>query len=168
MSRFAGWLAGLSVLGLAAAQGNLSQNLKLTLTQDLIRSVTQNGKTVEERISSPSGILPGAVLQEEVTAQNIAGRALGSFNLDVPLPPGTQFLGAATPSGARWRTQFTAPCGGKPLAYAEAPLSCTELVNGKSVTRQVKPSEYSNTVRWVVSEMKVGETLKFGFRVRVK
>ena len=162
------WLVGLSVLGLAAAQGNLSQSLKLTLTQDLIRSTVRDGKTVEERIPSPSGILPGAVLLEEVTAQNVSGKALGSFHLDIPLPPGTQFLGAATPSGPRWHTQFTASCGGKPLAYAEAPLSCTETVNGKSVTRQVKPSEYSNTVRWVLSDMKVGETLKFGFRVRLK
>ena len=168
MSRFAGWLAGLSVLGLAAAQGNLSQNLKLTLTQDLIRRRdAKRQKRWRSAFLRRQASCRERCCKKEVTAQNISGKALGSFNLDVPLPPGTQFLGAATPSGARWRTQFTTLCAGKALAYAETPLRCVETINGQAVTRSVAPSEYT-AVRWVLGEMQAGETLKFGFRVQMK
>ena len=169
MRRVALLLAGL--LGLAAAQTSppkdASGQVKLTLTQSLINVTQSGGKSVEERVASPSGVLPGATLEEEVSAQNVAGKALAGVTITLPLPPRTRYLGRVTSSGPRWRTQFTALCAGKALAYAETPLSCTETVNGQAVTRSVAPSEYT-AVRWVLGEMQTGETLKFGFRVQMK
>ena len=160
-------LVGLSTAALGAAQAQVSaQTVKLTLDQDLIRTVQKDGKASEERVAAPSAVLPGAVLIEEVTAQNTAKKATGTVRIGVPVPKGTQYLGSVTPSGERWRTQFTALCGGKALEYAEAPLNCTETVGGKSLTREVKPSEYT-TVRWVLPSMKADETLKLSFRVKV-
>lgn len=143
-----------------------AQTVKLTLDQDLIRTVQKDGKATEERVPAPSAVLPGAVLIEEVTAQNVAKKPLSTVRIGVPVPKGTQYLGSATPSSERWKTQFTALCSGKPLPYTEAPLNCTETVDGKSVTREVKPSEYVG-VRWVLPGMKSDETLKLSFRVKV-
>ena len=169
MRRIALLMVGL--LGLAAAQSSPPKDaagqVKLTLTQFLVNVTQSGGKPVEERVASPSGVLPGATLEEEISAQNIAGKALAGVTITLPLPPRTRYLGRVTSSNSRWRTQFTAPCGGRPLAYAETPLRCTETVNGQSVTRTVAPGEYT-AVRWVVNEMQTGETLKFGFRVQVK
>ena len=41
--------------------------------------------------------------------------------------------------------------------------------NGKSVQKEVevKPSEYT-AVRWIVSEVSPGATLKLGYRIQVK
>ncbi|AZI41542.1 hypothetical protein EHF33_01210 [Deinococcus psychrotolerans] len=159
-------LAGLSagLWGTAAAQS--ASPVKLTLDQDLIRTVQKDGKAAEERVSAPSSVLPGAVLIEEVTAQNVSGKVLNKIRVGVPIPQGTQFLGSVTPSNDRWTTQFTAACAGKALAYAEAPLKCTETVEGKSVTREIKSSEYTN-VRWLLDTLKPDETLKLSFRVKV-
>ncbi|WP_293914370.1 hypothetical protein [Deinococcus sp.] len=163
-------LAGLwvSLSGAAIAQQApaKAQSPKLTLDQDLIRSVQKDGKTVEERVPAPSAVLPGSVLIEEVTAQNQEKKVLNTVRISVPVPRNTQYLGSATPSGERWKTQFTALCSGKALPYAEAPLNCTETVDGKSVTRDVLPSEYVG-VRWVLANMKSDETLKLSFRVKV-
>lgn len=159
-------LAGLSagMWGVAAAQS--APPVKFSLDQDLIRTVQKDGKTTEERVNAPSSVLPGAVLIEEVTAQNVSGKALSKLKIGLPIPQGTQFLGSATPSSERWTTQFTAVCAGKALDYAEAPLKCTETVDGKSVTREVKSSEYTN-VRWLLTALKPDETLKLSFRVKV-
>ena len=160
-------LAGLGAAGLGIVSAQTpAQTVKLTLDQDLIRTVQKDGKTVEERVSAPSAVLPGAVLIEEVTAQNVAKKPLSTVRIGVPVPKGTQYLGSATPSGERWKTQFTALCSGKALDYAEAPLKCTETVDGKSVTREVLASEYIG-VRWVLANMKSDETLKLSFRVKV-
>ncbi|AWN22979.1 hypothetical protein DKM44_06840 [Deinococcus irradiatisoli] len=161
----AGLCLGLLLAGLAAAQGSPSP-LNVTLTQDLIRSVTQNGKLVEERVAAPSAVLPGAVLLEEVTVQNVSAKALSGVKISVPVPKGARYSGAVTPSGDQWETQFSALCGGKALEFAKAPLSCTELVNGKNVTRDIKPNEYTQ-VRWLISSVAPGEKLKLSFRVVV-
>lgn len=159
-------LAGLSAAlwGMATAQG--SATVKLTLDQDLIRTVQKDGKASEERVTAPSSVLPGATLIEEVTARNISGKLLTKLRLGIPVPQGTQFAGSATPTNGRWTTQFTALCAGKALDYAEAPLKCTETVDGKPVTRDIKPPEYTN-VRWLLGTLKVDETLKLSFRVKV-
>ncbi len=159
-------LAGLSAAlwSMATAQGNAA--VKLTLDQDLIRTVQKDGKAAEERVNAPSSVLPGAVLIEEVTAQNVSGKLLTKLRLGIPVPQGTQFAGSVTPTNERWTTQFTALCAGKALDYAEAPLKCTETVDGKSVTRDIKPSEYTN-VRWLLGTLKADETLKLSFRVKV-
>ncbi len=162
-----GLVLGALLASLAAAQSAPAPSpLKVTLTQDLIRSVTQEGKLVEERVSAPSAVLPGAVLLEEVSVQNTSARALSSVRISVPVPKGTRYGGAVTPSAEQWDTQFTALCGGKALAFAKAPLSCTEVVSGKSVTRDISPSEYTQ-VRWLLRSIGPGEKLKLSFRVVV-
>ena len=154
--------------GLAAAQSAPApaSPLKVTLDQDLIRNVSKDGKMVEERVNAPSSVLPGATLIEEVTLRNTSARALANVAISVPISKSTRYLGSVTASNERWTTQFAALCGGKTLAFAAAPLTCTELVGGKTVTREIRPSEYTQ-VRWVIGSLAAGETLKLSFRVRV-
>ncbi len=153
-------------LGLAAAQSAPASPLRVTLDQDLIRTVAKDGKTVEERVNAPSSVLPGATLLEEITVHNTSARALANVAISVPVSKSTRYLGAVTPSTERWTTQFAALCGGKMLAFAAAPLTCSELVGGKTLSREIRPSEYTQ-VRWVIGSLAAGETLKLSFRVRV-
>ena len=111
---------------------------------------------------------PGDVLTQEISASNSGKAALRGAGINVPVPRGTFYLGGATPSSNRWQTQFSFD-GGK--TFGSAPLMRTVTVseNGKSVQKKVvvPPSEYTN-VRWLVAAIQPDETLKLGFRVKVK
>ena len=140
--------------------------VKVTLTQDQIKSSTVDGKTVESVIASPKTVLPGDVLREEVTVVNVSGKVVKSPVISVPVPKGTVYAGSATPSGERWNTQYSVDLG---KSYAATPMkTVTVTENGKSVTRQVAApvTEYTN-VRWVIMQLAADESLKLSFRVRV-
>lgn len=140
--------------------------VKVTLTQDQIKSSTVDGKTVESVIASPKTVLPGDVLREEVTVANVSGKVVKSPVISVPVPKGTVYAGSATPSGERWNTQYSTDLG---KSYAATPMkTVTVTENGKSVTRQVAApvTEYTN-VRWVIMQLAADESLKLSFRVRV-
>ncbi|WP_425146916.1 hypothetical protein [Deinococcus sp.] len=140
--------------------------VKVTLTQDQIKTATVNGKAVDTVIPSPKSVLPNDILREEVTAVNVSGKVVKSPTISVPVPKGTTFSGSATPGNDRWSTQYSID-GGK--TYAVSPLkTATVTENGQSVTKQVAapPAEYTN-VRWVIDSLKADETLKLSFLVKV-
>lgn len=140
--------------------------LKLMLSQALVKTTTQDGKSVEQLTPDPKSVLPGAVLEQNVTATNTLGKVMGNVVVNLPVPVGTTYLNtlAATPEV---KTLFSADKG---KTFAAAPLKkmVTVTENGKSVQKEVevKPDEYTN-VRWVISQLAAGDNLKLGFRVKV-
>lgn len=154
------------LLGGAVAQG--AAPLRLTLSQDLVTVVTENGKAAEKLIPAPGSVRPGDTLTQQLSVSNVSKKVWKNAVLGVPVPQGAVYLGGATPSSARWTTQFSFD-GGK--TFAAAPLKKLVAVteNGVAVRREVvvPPSEYTN-VRWVVGAIQPDETLKLGFRVKVK
>ncbi|GGR37244.1 hypothetical protein [Deinococcus ruber] len=140
--------------------------VKVTLTQDQLKTTTVNGKAVDTVIPSPKSVLPNDVLREEVTVVNVSGKLVKNPTISVPVPKGTTFAGSATGSTDRWNTQYSVDNG---KTYAASPQkSVTTTENGKSVTKQVAalPSEYTN-VRWAIGTLLVDETLKLSFLVKV-
>ncbi|WP_407569034.1 hypothetical protein [Deinococcus altitudinis] len=150
---------------MATAQQTAAPAVKVTLTQDQIKTATVDGKAVDTVIASPKTVLPGDVLREEVTVVNVSGKPVKSPIISVPVPKGTVYAGSATPGNDRWNTLYS--IDGK--AYSATPMkTVTVTENGKSVTKQVAApaSEYTN-VRWLIGQLGADETLKLSFRVRV-
>jgi hypothetical protein len=140
--------------------------VKVTLTQDQIRTSTSGGKSVETVIPSPKTVLPGDVLREEITVQNLVAKPVKNPVVSVPVPKGTVYLGSATPSSERWNTQFSIDSG---KTYTASPLkTVTVTENGKSVTKQIPApiTEYTN-VRWTIAQLAPSESLKLSFRVKI-
>ncbi len=151
----------------SAATVKTAPAVKVTLTQDQIKTTTVDGKATESVIASPKTVLPGDVLREEVTVANVVGKAVKSPVISVPVPKGTVYVASsATPSGDRWNTQYSVDSG---KSYSATPMkTVTVTENGKSVTKQVAApaSEYTN-VRWMITQLNADESLKLSFRVRV-
>ena len=154
-----------SVLAQAAAPSKAGP-LSLTLSQALVKSVTENGKSSEKLLPAPKAVLPGAVLEQAITATNTVEKDLGNVVVNLPVPNGMTYLSAFAPAAAT-QTLFSFDGG---LTFGAAPLMKTIAVteNGQLVQKrvEVKPSEYTN-VRWVLPTLAAGEALKLGFRVRV-
>lgn len=156
----------LALMTTMAAAQQTAPAVKVTLTQDQIKTATVDGKAVETVIASPKTVLPGDVLREEVTVVNVSGKVVRSPIISVPVPKGTVYAGSATPGNDRWNTLYSIDSG---KSYAASPMkTVTVTENGKSVSKQVAaaPTEYTN-VRWLISQLGADETLKLSFRVRV-
>lgn len=141
--------------------------VEFTLTQDLVRRVTQAGRTVEQFTQGVKLVVPGDLLREEIGVRNVSGGVLRDVSVGMPVPRGTVYSGGATANTGRWRVEYSADDG---RSYSAVPKRrVTVTANGQSVTREVAApmGEYTH-VRWVVNELRAGETLKFSFRVRVK
>jgi len=160
-----------TVFGAAAQQSAAvtkpAPAVKVTLTQDRIKTISVGGKSTEAVIASPKTVLPGDVLREEVTVVNVAGKAVRNPVITVPVPKGTVYVtSSATASGERWNTQYSTDSG---KSYSATPMkTVTVTENGKTVTKQVaaSASEYTN-VRWMLTQLNAAESLKLSFRVRV-
>ena len=152
------------VTGTALAQA--TSPLKLLLSQALVQTVTQDGKTAEKLIPDPKSVLPGAVLEQAVTATNTLGKLMANVAVNLPVPAGTVYL-SSLKSESGVKTLFSIDQG---KTFAAAPLKKTVTVteNGKAVQKEVEvsPAEYTN-VRWVLGELAAGDSLKLGFRVKV-
>ena len=139
--------------------------LKLVLTQALVQTTTQGGKSTETLLPQPAGVVPGAVLEQAVTATNTLGKPMANVAVNLPVPAGTRYLAALGSGAAKALFSFD-----KGKTYGAAPLHRTVTVteNGKSVQKEVEvaPGEYTN-VRWTVPQLAAGSSLKLGFRVRV-
>lgn len=152
------------LLGTTIAQVN--SPLSLTLTLNVVKTVTENGKPVE-KMSPAQGNAPGDVLSQVVTAKNISGMALKNVRIPVNVPRATTYLAPEQGLDSA-RTEYSID-GGKTFAPAPLRRKVTLTENGKSVTREVevKPGEYQ-AVRYIIPELKAGQTLKLGYRVQVK
>lgn len=141
--------------------------VEFTVSQDLVRRVTQGERTVEQFARGVKLVVPGDLLREEISVRNVSGGVLRDVSVGMPVPRGTLFGGGATANAARWRVEYSADDGRTYSATPKRRVTVSE--NGRTVTREVAApvSEYTH-VRWVLSELRAEETLKFSFRVRVK
>lgn len=155
----------LALVGTALAQS--TSPLVLEYTQSLVRNVTANGKTTEQRTPNYTRVRPGDLLAHNLVARNTSARALKNVTLRLPVPASMVYAApdGTLPSGVR--AEYSVDRG---KTYAAVPLkTVTVTENGKSVTKQVeaKPNEYQ-AVRWVIGSLPAGTELKVGFRAQVK
>ncbi|GHF40681.1 hypothetical protein HNQ07_001573 [Deinococcus metalli] len=151
--------------GGALAQG--AEPLTLNLVMSLVRNVTVDGKVTEQTVENPGSVFPGDVLRQVVTVRNNTGRAIQNVPVRLPVPRSTTYLAAEQGVNVA-RTEYSVD-GGKTFAPAPLMKTVTVTENGKSVRRQVevKPSEYT-AVRWVLSALPAGHSVKLGYRVQVR
>lgn len=152
----------------ALAQTPVVQNgVKFVLAQDLIKTTTTAGKTTETVVQNPKTVIPGDILREEVTLTNVSGKQINQVLVGIPVPKGTEFSGSVTPDSDRWKVQYSIDLG---KTFSPTPMkTVTVTENGKAVTKQVPaPTNTYTNVRWTVTSVKPDETLKLGFRVKVK
>lgn len=152
------------LLGSALAQTGSPLLLSLSLNQ--VKTVTAGVKTTETLVPA-KGNVPGDVLSQVVTAKNTSLKALKNVRIPLNVPKATFYV-ASEKGTDEARTEYSID-GGKTFAPAPLKRKVTVTENGKSVIREVdvKPSEYQ-AVRWTVSELAPGQTLKLGYRVQVK
>lgn len=162
------WLSGLALAqGPSAPAPVIKNGVSFVMAQDLVKVSVQNGVRVEEFIQSPRAVQSGDILREEVTVRNVKGKAIAGVTVGIPIPRETVFSGGVTPDSGRWTVAYSVD-GGR--TYSPEPMrGVTVTENGKAVTRQqaAPPESYTN-VRWTVTELRKDETLRLGFRVRVK
>ncbi|MFB9994955.1 hypothetical protein ACFFLM_23690 [Deinococcus oregonensis] len=160
-------IALLLTAGLASAQA--VSPVRLSLMVSLVERVTVDGKATEVLKANPGNVLPGSELSQVVTVRNTAAKTLLNVPVTLPLPKSTVYL-APEPgvSAVAAHTEFSAN-GGKTFAPAPLKKKVTVTENGKAVQKdvEVRPSEYTS-VRWVISELRINEPLKLGYRVQVR
>lgn len=152
------------VIGTAAAQA--SKYLTVDLALNTVKTVMENGKPVE-RLTPARSSLPGDLLSQVVTVKNIHTQDLKNVRVPVNVPANTVYV-TAEPALDAVRAEYSID-GGKTFAPAPLKRKVTVTENGKTVTREVevKASEYQ-AVRYTIPALNAGQTLKFGFRVKVK
>ncbi|PNY80897.1 hypothetical protein [Deinococcus koreensis] len=152
-----------SVLAQTAA---VKQNVKYTAVQKLVKVSAVNGQSAEELVESPLTVVPGDVLSEEVTVQNVGAATLPQVVVSMPVPEGTVFTGAITPKLERVGLSYSTD-GGR--TYSTAPQRISSVTeNGKAAVKKAAAALTDVTnVRWTISSLKAGETLKLTYRVRV-
>lgn len=89
--------------GTALAQA--SSPLKLMLSQALVQTTTENGKSAERLTPEPKSVLPGAVMEQSVMATNTLDKAIGNVTVSLPVPGGTTYL--STLAAADVKTLFS-------------------------------------------------------------
>lgn len=156
----------LALTGASLAQG--ASPLTVNLTQSLIRTVTANGKSTEQRVPSPASVRPGDVLAQTLTARNTGTVALRDVRVQLPVPPNTVYLAPDGAPEVGARAEYSID-GGKTFAPAPLRKKVTVTENGKAVTREVevRPSEYQ-AVRWTLGTLGAGAQQNLGFRIQVK
>lgn len=161
-----------TLTGMAIAQGaspvtQKTSPLVMTVSQALVKSVTQNGKTTEQRIDKFKSVVPGDVVAYTLTVRNVSDNDLNNVAPILLVPASTTYLAPDGEVGSLVKTEYSID-GGKTFA-ARPTKKVTVTENGKSVTREVeaKRSEYQK-VRWTIPKLRAGTELKLGFRVQVK
>ncbi|GGB78741.1 MULTISPECIES: hypothetical protein [Deinococcus] len=157
-------LAGLSV-GVGLAQ---TSPITLALVQELVRTVTVNGKTSEALTPAPKSVVPGDLVRQQLTATNTSDRPINRVVLKLPVPEHATYIAVERSDvPGEVRTEFSAD-GGK--TFGLAPLKKTVLIteNGQSVHKEVTvpPSDYT-TVRWTLNQLPARAQATVGFRMRV-
>lgn len=158
------------LLGGALAQTVSSQTaspLSLNLVMSVVKSVTVDGKATEQFLPSPKTVLPGDVISQVVTVRNTSSKVMKNLPVKLPVPKNTAYLAPEKDLNVA-RTEYSID-GGKTFAAAPLKKTITVTENGKTVQKEVevKPNEY-NAVRWIISEINPGQSMKFGYRVLVK
>jgi len=155
----------LALVGTALAQS--TSPLVLDYTQSLVRNVTANGKTTEQRTPNYTRVRLGDLLAQNLVARNVSNRTLKNLVLRLPVPNSMVYVAPDGTLPAGVRAEYSVDRG---KTFSTAPLkTVTVTENGKSVTKQVeaKPNEYQ-AVRWVIGSLPAGTELRVGFRAQVK
>lgn len=144
----------------------VTQNVKYTATQKLVKITPANGERSETLVDSPLTVVRGDVLAEDITVQNVGKVTLPQVTVTMPMPGGTSFTGKATAASARFTLSYSTDGGRNFTPTPQHVSSVTE--NGTTVLKKTAaPMTEVTNVRWIIRALVKGETLNFSYRVSV-
>ncbi len=146
-------------LSLAGAAAHAKPELQMKMVAEKEVTVTEGGKKVVKRVPAQSSA-PGEVLIYTLNYKNVGDEKATAVNVDNPLPNGTRYL-ANTASGAEAQINFSVD-GGKTFGKPE------QLAVQKSGKKTRAEAVDYTTIRWVLGEVKPGQTGQLGFRAQVE
>lgn len=141
--------------------------LRLELSQSLVQTVKEGGKTVEKLLAVPASVAPGAQLQDDLLVTNSGKTLLRDVRPQLRIDPGLLYLSqSGAPEGTLVEFSFD---GGKTFGVAPLKRKVSVTENGKSVVKEVEvpPSEYT-TIRWTLPTLDPAQSVKLSVRLRVK
>lgn len=155
--------AAVLVLPLASALAYAKPELKMAMTAEKEVTVTEAGKKVVKRVPAQSSA-PGEVLIYTLSYKNTGDEKAVDVKLDNPLPAGTRYV-ADSASGANSRISYSVD-GGKTFA-APGELSVERSQGGKVEKVKASAADYT-TIRWLITEVKPGQSGEVSFRAQVQ
>jgi len=139
--------------------------LNLKTTAYMVETTEKDGKQVEVLKPLPKGILPGTLIQYNITGKNQGKAELKDLRTEGKVPPETRYVDKSARCDNAGEVQFTFDSG---KTWAKAPLTKTITTpEGQKKTVAVPPEEY-NGVRFVVKKLKAGASFTGIYRVRLK
>jgi uncharacterized repeat protein (TIGR01451 family) len=155
------YLAAFALLALPFANAAVyaKPELQMNMVAEKEVTVTESGKKVIKRVPAQTSA-PGEVLIYTLNYKNVGDEKATAVNVDNPLPAGTKYLSDSA-SGANAQINFSVD-GGK--TYAK-PDQLAVLKAGKKIKAEVV--DYTN-IRWMLGEVKPGQSGQLGFRAQVE
>ncbi len=152
-----------------AADAQPKDPLSINLKGFLVTRVTDKiGEQKDILKPLPDKVLPGSVIQYEITAENTgeplpAKNTLKNVNLTGIIPAGTSYIDKS--ATADYPAEFSIDGGGtfqrEPVKYK------VKLPDGKEVEKTATPDMYTN-IRWVAPKINPKQKIKLFYRVIVK
>ncbi|MDP2226513.1 MAG: hypothetical protein Q8J78_03440 [Moraxellaceae bacterium] len=138
-------------------------DLKMSIVAEKEIKVEENGKTVVKRVPATDTVA-GEVLFYTLTYSNAGDEKATAVKVDNPLPQGVKYV-AESASGAGADVSFSVD-GGKSFAKP-AQLTVEKVKAGKKEKVKAEAVDYT-TIRWVITEVKPGQTGQLGFHAQVQ
>ncbi|MDQ8038562.1 MAG: hypothetical protein REI12_14150 [Pedobacter sp.] len=149
----------LLALPLVSVSAQAKPELQMNMTAEKEVTVTENGKKAVKRVPAQSSA-PGEVLIYTLNYKNVGDEKATAVNVDNPLPNGTRYL-ANSASGNDAQINFSID-GGK--TYAKPDQLAVQKAGKKA---KAEAPDYTN-IRWVLGEVKPGQSGQLGFRAQVE
>jgi uncharacterized repeat protein (TIGR01451 family) len=149
----------LVALPLVGATAYAKPELQMKMVAEKEVTVTEGGKKVVKRVPAQSST-PGEVLIYTLSYKNVGDEKATAVNVDNPLPNGTHYL-ANSASGADAQINFSVD-GGK--TYGKPDQLAVHKAGKKAKAEAV---DYTN-IRWVLGEIKPGQSGQLGFHAKVQ
>lgn len=149
----------LVALPLVSITAHAKPELQMNMVAEKEVTVTEGGKKVVKRVPAQSSA-PGEVLIYTLSYKNVGDEKATAVNVDNPLPNGTRYL-ANSASGNDAQINFSVD-GGK--TYAKPDVLAVQKSGKKAKADAI---DYTN-IRWVLGEIKPGQSGQLGFRAQVE
>jgi uncharacterized repeat protein (TIGR01451 family) len=155
--------AGTVLLAAMAGQAFAKPVIQMEVIAEKEVKVVDAGKTVVKRVPA-ADTQPGDVLIYTIRYHNTGDEKATSVEAKDAIPQGTAYIDNSA-SGVNTDIRFSAD-GGKTFKAADA-LMVEKVVQGQSQAVKASAADY-NAIKWVIKEVKPGETGELGFRAQVQ
>ncbi len=144
------------------AQKKAKEPLSLKTTAFVVVVEVKDGKKVEVLKPLPKGIVPGTLVQYNISGTNEGKGELKDIRTDGKVPPNTRYVDKSARCDKGGEIFFSCDNG---ATWSKPPLKKTVVLpGGEKKTVEVSPDEYTG-VRFVVKKLAAGAAFTGTYRV---